>query len=194
LESLNVSTALTSIPEPAWASPFASALLNAPEGESGSNRNPAEVRRFSLRSPAENLRDKDPSHRAFSILLVEDNAADAGLVREALEEHAVEGELVHLRDGHAAIGYIQGLEAASNCPDLVIVDLNLPKRSGRDVLQEIRQSRMCRDSAVVVLSSSDAKQDEADSLALGASRYIRKPLQLEEFLGLGAVFKAMLEE
>ena len=128
------------------------------------------------------------------ILLVEDNPADAGLVREALEEHGVEGELVVLTDGESAIRFIRALDAQSiACPDLVIIDLNLPKRPGRDVLECVRQSVWCGHVPVVILSSSDAKEDRAETLRLGASRYIRKPSRLEEFMSLGAIFKAMLE-
>lgn len=127
-------------------------------------------------------------------MLVEDNPADAGLVREALEEHGVEGELLLISDGDRAIRFIQALENRPvNCPDLVIVDLNLPKRPGRDVLEAMRKSPKCGDVTVVVLSSSDAPQDRADAFRLGATRYIRKPLRLDEFLRLGATFREMLE-
>jgi len=129
-----------------------------------------------------------------SILLIEDNRADAGLVREALQEHGVQCELNVIPDGDKAIRHIQRIEAgAAECPDLVIVDLNLPKRPGREVLDCMRRSARCREATVVVLSSSNAPQDRAESLRLGASRYIRKPLRLDEFLQLGAVFKNILE-
>ncbi|HKA00981.1 MAG TPA: response regulator [Candidatus Solibacter sp.] len=123
--------------------------------------------------------------------MIEDNLPDAVLVREALEEHGVEGELLVIGDGAAAIAYVE--TAKDRLPDLVILDLNLPKRSGREVLQAIRQAAAFRDTAVVVLSSSGAHQDRADTLAAGARQYIRKPLRLEEFLDLGAVFRQLLE-
>jgi chemotaxis family two-component system response regulator Rcp1 len=127
------------------------------------------------------------------ILLVEDNPADAGLVREALEEHQTEAELMVLSDGESAINFIEHLDASREaCPDLIIVDMNLPKRSGREVLAAIRQSEECRDAQVVILNSSDAEQDRNDASRLGASLYIRKPTRLAEFLDLGAVFKSML--
>jgi len=127
------------------------------------------------------------------ILLIEDNLADAMLVREALEEHRVEGDLLIIADGEKAIRYIQAVDIrAADCPDLMIIDLNLPKRSGREVLQAVRQSVGCRNATVVILSSSDTQQDRAESIELGANRYIRKPLLLEHFLALGAEFKALL--
>jgi DNA-binding response OmpR family regulator len=132
--------------------------------------------------------------RDGSILLIEDNLADAGLVREALEEHGVEGELLLISDGDQAVRFIQALATTpARCPDLVIVDLNLPKRPGREVLECLRASAECQSATVVVLSSSDAPRDRADALRLGVNRYIRKPLRLDEFLALGATFRGLLE-
>jgi DNA-binding response OmpR family regulator len=106
----------------------------------------------------------------------------------------VQGELVLIGDGDRAIRYISALDwEPVACPDLVILDLNLPKRSGHEVLQSMGQHEKCRDARVVILSSSDAQQDRAAAIGLGASGYIRKPLRLEEFLSLGAVFREMLE-
>ncbi len=124
---------------------------------------------------------------------MEDNPADAGLVRKALEEHGVEGELVVVTDGEKAIQFIQAIETqGAECPDLAIFDLSLPKRPGREVLERMRLSERCRHIPVVILSSSDTEQDRSDAMRLGASRYISKPSHLDEFLRLGAVFKAVL--
>jgi CheY-like chemotaxis protein len=194
LEYSNDSTALLNIPAPAWASQSANGLLNVPEAGSGSSPSSDGVQRFTLRSPAEKASETARSRRAFSILLIEDNPADAGLVREALEEHGVEGQLVIIADGDKAVNYVQLIDRErQGCPDLVIIDLNLPKRPGREVLQAMRQSAQCKDAVIVILSSSDAQQDRAESMGLGASRYIRKPIRLQEFLSLGATFKSMLE-
>jgi len=133
--------------------------------------------------------------KSFSILLIEDNRADAGLVREALNENTIPGECVVIEDGDAAIRYIEEIEAdnAARCPDLTIIDLNLPKVPGLEVLRALRRSARCRDALVVILSSSDIQADRDSALRLGASRYIRKPLRLEEFMRLGAVFRSLLE-
>jgi len=131
--------------------------------------------------------------KPVSILLVEDNPADAGLVRKALEEHGVKGQIIVLADGEMATQFIQGLDTQQvDCPDLVILDLNIPKKPGCEVLERLRHSPKCRHVPVVILSSSDAQQDKADAARLGADRYIRKPSHLEEFLSLGAVFKETL--
>lgn len=117
------------------------------------------------------------------------------MVRRALEEHGVEGELIVIADGEKAIEFIQAIDAAAApCPDLAIVDLNLPKKPGREVLEQMRMSERCRHIPVVILSSSDAERDKADAARLGASRYIRKPSKLDDFLNLGGIFKAALSE
>jgi DNA-binding response OmpR family regulator len=128
-----------------------------------------------------------------TIVLVEDNPADARLVRAALEEHGVAGELIVFRDGAKAIQFIDEIESGSGqCPDLMIVDLNLPKRPGRDVLACRDRSGKLRKVPIVVLSSSDAAQDRDESSRLGASLYLRKPSRLDDFLRLGAVFREIL--
>lgn len=188
--SSNVFTAPPIFLEPAWASPFARESWNAAADVSGSNRNQDEVRRFTLQSHAPEARDtaKKPSF----ILLIEDSQADAGLVREALLHHSVEGELLVIRDGDAAIRYVENIESTERCPDLVIVDLNLPKRPGREVLERMRQHPCFRHATVAIFSSSNAEQDRALAFGFRVSRYIRKPLRLDDFLNLGAVFKALL--
>jgi chemotaxis family two-component system response regulator Rcp1 len=193
LKSSSAYTPPPPIPAPAWASPSASGSSNVPAGASGWNPSSAEVRRFSLRSRAAQAQGTDASEKPVFIFLAEDNPADAGLVRRALEEHEVQGELIVIADGEKAIEYIDVLEeGAAACPDLAIVDLNLPQKPGREVLERMRMSERCRHIPVIILSSSDAERDKADVARLGASRYIRKPSRLDDFLGLGAVFKAAL--
>lgn len=126
-------------------------------------------------------------------MLVEDNPADAALVRRALELHGVEGEILVFSDGDKAIVYLQSLnDQSGQCPDLIIIDLNLPRKNGLEVLQHVRAHASCRTVTAAILSSSDAPQDKADAARLGASRYLRKPLHLEEFLALGAAFRELL--
>lgn len=116
------------------------------------------------------------------------------MVREALEEHGVEGELIVAGDGEKAIRVMEDIEShALACPDLFIVDLNIPKRPGREVVEWMRGAAKCGRAAIVILSSSDSEQDKEDARRLGVRRYIRKPSRLEEFLALGAIFKGLLE-
>jgi CheY-like chemotaxis protein len=129
-----------------------------------------------------------------SILLVEDNPADVSLIRKALEKHGVAGEITTFADGEKAVEFIASLEESGlACPDLAIIDLSLPRRPGREVLESMRRSTRCRAVPAVILSSSDAQRDLADAARLGASRYIQKPSRLEEFLALGAIFKDVME-
>jgi DNA-binding response OmpR family regulator len=106
----------------------------------------------------------------------------------------VEGELIVATNGEMAIQFIHDLDSQPmSCPDLFIVDLSLPKRPGQDVLAYKGLSVKCRQAPVVVLTSSDSRQDREDARRLGVSQYIPKPLRLDEFIGLGAIFKAMIE-
>ena len=115
-------------------------------------------------------------------------------MRESLEEHGVRGELVVIGDGGSAVRFIENLDTDSvTCPDLVIIDLNLPRVPGLSVLETMRRSVKCRDVTVVILSSSEIEKDKNEAARLGATRYIRKPLRLDDFLKLGAIFKTMLD-
>lgn len=124
---------------------------------------------------------------------MEDSPADAGLVREALQEFAIECELIVIRDGESAVEFIQSVENnQAPCPNLVILDLNIPKVPGREVLRCMRGSVKCGHVPVAVLTSSDNQRDREEAAQLGASLYLRKPSRLAEFIKLGGVFKGML--
>lgn len=115
-------------------------------------------------------------------------------MREALEEHGVQGELIVISDGEAAVRFIEALDTEPvACPHLVIVDLNLPKVSGFEVLKAMRRNVKCQDATTLILSSSDLRREKEEAIRLGASLYIRKPLRLQEFFKLGGVFKSILQ-
>uniref|UniRef100_Q01UA8 Response regulator receiver protein n=1 Tax=Solibacter usitatus (strain Ellin6076) TaxID=234267 RepID=Q01UA8_SOLUE len=115
------------------------------------------------------------------------------LIREALDLHGVTAELLVLTDGEKAIDFFEGLNRQGGVfPDLAIVDLSLPKRSGLEVLQHIRPGFEGRKPAIVVLSSSDTPGDKSESHRLGADLFIQKPSRLDEFMNIGAVLKAIL--
>lgn len=125
--------------------------------------------------------------------MVEDNPADVGLVREALGEHSVNCELTVLADGERAIEFIDEIDARRGaCPDLMLLDLKLPRRDGCEVLRHVRASSQCRMIAVVILTSSNAKEDRECAARFGATDYLRKPDSLEEFIALGGVFKKLV--
>ena len=125
------------------------------------------------------------------VLLAEDNAADVYLIREALREHQVQCELRVAPDGQEVL---HALSASS--PDigeikLIILDLNLPRHDGIEILERLRETGLR--IPVVVLTSSDSQRDRDMAIQLGAVRFLRKPSELEQFLSLGAVFKELLE-
>jgi CheY-like chemotaxis protein len=136
----------------------------------------------------------DTVEPARHILLIEDNPADAGLVREALLEHAVECELALVTNGETALAFIETVELEqTRRPDLIIIDLRLPIIPGREVLRHLQTTARCQDVPVLVLTSSDTLADREETAALGATRYVQKPFRLAEYLKLGIVFKQMLD-
>ena len=124
------------------------------------------------------------------ILLVEDSETDIFLVREVLRHHGINAELSVVKDGAAAQQLIEKQDG--NCPDLVILDLNLPRVNGLTLLMKIRQSHWCRHTPVAVLTSSQAPQEREQALTLGAQRFLHKVADWDEFLAIGDVFREML--
>jgi CheY-like chemotaxis protein len=129
------------------------------------------------------------------ILLIEDNPADADLVEEAFDQARLDCNLSILRDGAQAVAFIERLESgqSSDCPDLVLLDLNLPKVSGETVLERMRSSPKCGNAKILVVSSSDAPADRARVIKLGASDYFRKPSSLAQYMELGPKVQGMLK-
>lgn len=126
------------------------------------------------------------------ILLAEDNPGDILLVQQALEEHGVQHDLHIVKDGAEAIKFIAKIDE-NNCPDVVLLDMNLPKIDGSEVLSELRNHPLCAQTPVIVMSSSDSKQDRQRMEKLGVSRYFRKPTDLDAFLQLGKVVQELLD-
>jgi len=132
----------------------------------------------------------------MQLLLIEDNPADSNLVEEALQEAQLDYSLQVFSDGAAALEHISRLDddPAGAGPDLILLDLNLPKVNGEEVLKRIRLSRKCRDAKVMILSSSNAPTDREGAMKLGASEYFRKPSSLDQFMELGLRVRSMLEK
>jgi len=122
--------------------------------------------------------------RPVEILLVEDNAGDVELAREALRECKLRNNLHAVGDGVEASAFLhrRGSYASRPRPDLIILDLNLPKRDGRDLLREIKEDETLKRIPVVILTSSAAEEDIIRSYSLHANCYVTKPLGLEQFL------------
>ena len=128
------------------------------------------------------------------ILLAEDNPADVYLIREALREHGVVFTLRVAADGKEMLAFLSGEPSplTPEIPQLIILDLNLPRHDGIEILQRVRATTRLSRVPVVVLTSSDSPRDRMLATELGATRYLRKPSSLEQFLELGAVFKELL--
>ena len=119
------------------------------------------------------------------ILLVEDNPDDEFLTRDALRAGGVLHEVVVVRDGAEAVDWIftdEGAHSVARTPDLVLLDLKLPKMSGFDVLERIRSDERTRSLPVVILTSSSEFNDIQRSYATGANGYVRKPVNFSEFV------------
>ncbi|MGD9647428.1 MAG: response regulator [Pirellulales bacterium] len=122
--------------------------------------------------------------KAVEILLVEDNPGDVRLTLEALHEGKVKNNLVVARDGEEALAVLrrQGPHAGAPRPDLILLDLNLPKKDGREVLAEIKADDDLKCIPVVVLTTSKSEEDVLRSYQLNANCYITKPVDLEQFI------------
>jgi CheY-like chemotaxis protein len=127
--------------------------------------------------------------KRLDILLAEDNLGDVFLVQEALHAHHIEHFLRVIRDGEEAMHYLGRMGSASDapCPDVFLVDLNLPGVDGYEILEQFRSHPRCRSVPVVIITSSDAPLDRAKARQLGVNAYFRKPSDLTEFLKLGAI-------
>ena len=119
------------------------------------------------------------------ILLVEDSPSDVRLIREALKETPVPVQITVAQDGVEAMDYLRSTEVGSaNRPDLVLLDLNLPRKNGREVLAEVKTSPGLKQIPVLVMTSSQADEDIAQAYALNANCYITKPGDLQEYISV----------
>ncbi|MEM6841669.1 MAG: response regulator [Bacteroidota bacterium] len=119
----------------------------------------------------------------IEVLLVEDSEADAALVEESMQESKLKVNLHVVEDGVKAISYLkkEGAYQKVDTPDIIILDLNLPKKDGREVLEEIKADEKLKRIPVVVLTTSSAEEDIFRSYKLHANCYITKPLDFDQF-------------
>jgi CheY-like chemotaxis protein len=127
------------------------------------------------------------------ILLAEDNPADVYLIRVALEEHGIDLPLEVAADGKEVLQIIERESRAESTDlSLIILDLNLPRHDGIEIMERLLETGRLAQVPVVVLTSSDSPRDKSLAGNLGAARFLRKPSNLEQFLSLGAAFKEVL--
>lgn len=135
--------------------------------------------------------DSVTTARAPRIFIVEDNPADVYLVRLALKEHGIEGEVRVAAHGDRAMELLQGMSTAER-PDLILMDLNLPGKGGIEILSNLRGSESYDQVPVVIMTSSSAVSDRQAAERLGIKHYFRKPTHLTEFIELGAIVRTLL--
>ena len=133
---------------------------------------------------------------AARILVIEDNGSDVFLLDRALKKQDFEFELVHLLSGAEGLAFIrrQGAYADAAIPNLILVDLNLSKYTGEDILREIRGAKHLEGVPVCVWSSSRSRRDEALLKDLGVSQFINKPSGVNQFMEIGKIIKDLLAD
>ena len=122
--------------------------------------------------------------KPVEILLVEDNKGDIGLIEEVFEEAKIRNIIHVAEDGEEAVLYLrgEGKFSGSPRPDIILLDLNLPKKDGREVLKEIKEDNNLKNIPVVILTTSNAEKDILRAYGLHANAYITKPLDFDQFI------------
>lgn len=138
----------------------------------------------------------EPHSQPLNILLAEDNRGDVALVEMALKEHQIRHTLHVISDGAAALDFIKrmGKPDGPPCPDLLLLDINLPKVDGTELLSEFRRHPDCLHTPVITISSSVAPQEQARLRELHVTRYFQKPMDYQAFLELGQVVKEVMHK
>jgi two-component system, chemotaxis family, response regulator Rcp1 len=131
---------------------------------------------------------------AARILIIEDNGSDVFLLERALKKQDFPFELIHLLDGGEALAFIrrEGAYAQAAIPNLILMDLNLSKYAGEDILREIRTAEHLAGVPVCAWSSSQSRRDQSLLADLGVARFITKPAGLDQFMEIGKSIKDML--
>jgi|SRR6476661_7819094 len=128
------------------------------------------------------------------LLMIEDNQADVVLLKVALLEHSVSCEVEILDDGEKALRFLNNLDGSGDGarPNAIVLDLNLPKINGLEILRVVKRSPSLRGVRVAILTSSLSQRDRSTAEELGADLYLIKPVHLAEFLALGSTLKQLL--
>jgi two-component system, chemotaxis family, response regulator Rcp1 len=128
------------------------------------------------------------------VLVIEDNVSDVFLLERALNKQDLRVELLHLADGDQALDFVRrtGVFSDMPIPSLILMDLNLPRHNGEDILREIRGASHLSGIPVCAWSSSQSQQDQAVLTELGIARFVTKPLGLDQFMEIGKIIKDLL--
>ena len=134
------------------------------------------------------------TQQKLNFILAEDNPGDVFLIRRALDLQRLRYDLLLAKDGEEAIHYIAAAAAGTYSVDLFMLDLNLPRHDGCEVLQRMRSHSNLSAVPVILLTSSDSPLDRERCLASGANRYFRKPSNLAAFMEIGRIVKDLVEK
>ncbi|HLK50703.1 MAG TPA: response regulator [Bryobacteraceae bacterium] len=140
---------------------------------SGSNQNPDADRRSASRSRSEEAGAPRPCH----ILIAEDSKSDVFLIRQALQKSGINAQIHIADDGEKTMKFIEQADAdpQAPCPHLILLDINMPRYKGGDILRKLRTSARCKNALVLVVTSSDSQRDHEEMDAFGTNGYFRKP-------------------
>ena len=132
--------------------------------------------------------------RCIRILLAEDNDGDIFLIRRALDMHIGPYDLLLAKDGEEAMRMLERAneDESDPGPDFAVLDLNLPRRTGIQVLERLRNTPKCARAPVIIFTSSDSPQDKSEAFRLGANQYFKKPTNLAGFMKLGEMVRDIL--
>jgi chemotaxis family two-component system response regulator Rcp1 len=131
------------------------------------------------------IAQKNKVMRSFRVLVIEDSASDLRLFREALKETGLAIHIAVAHDGMEATEYLRGVESGVMIrPDLILLDWNLPRKNGKEVLAEVKASASLKQIPILVMTSSRAEEDIADAYRLNANGYVAKPNDLPEYLNV----------
>jgi CheY-like chemotaxis protein len=185
-----IATGNTAVPASDWQ--FASGWLSVMADESGSNRRPGQEQLSSSRS--QNM-PPEPIQQPLILLLAEDNLPDALLVREAIRAENLPLTVYVEPDRERTMDFVLRAEKDPDapCPQLLLLDLNLPRIGGFEVLRRVRANDRFKNIPVVIVTSSDSLTDRSEAAGLGAG-YFRKPVTYDEFIKIGAFLRRFLEE
>jgi CheY-like chemotaxis protein len=132
--------------------------------------------------------------RAPKILIADDNRSDVFLIREALKKSGIEAQIYVANDGEQTIRFLDqaGADSSAACPDLILLDINMPRYKGGAILRHLRSNSRCASCLVLIVTSSNSDQDREEMEALGANGYFRKPSDFSEFMKLGQLVSELL--
>ncbi|MGA2113871.1 MAG: response regulator [Bryobacteraceae bacterium] len=139
--------------------------------------------------------EEPPVGERRHILIVEDNEADVFLIEEAIQATKLSVSVQVVNDGEQAVKFFDRADSDGNvaCPALVILDINLPKKQGGEVLKHMRATRRCANALVVAISTSNSRREREQMTQLGANGYFCKPSEYADFMKLGDLIKAALD-